>query len=160
MRVAIHAVGRMKAGPETELLSRYLDRIAKAGRQIGVAGEPVREIAESRAATPAARCAEESALVLSAIGPGSVIIAMDERGEDIPSTGLAAMLRANLNGGTALMAFCIGGPDGHGEEMRMRAGRVLRFGSQTWPHQLVRVMLAEQLYRAVTILGGHPYHRQ
>lgn len=160
MRVTIAAIGRMKSGPEQELLARYLDRAAKAGRQLGIASVSVREQVESRKASAPARMEEEAAALRNASQPGSATILLDERGEDIDSAGFAALLRGHLEGGTSEIAFFIGGPDGHGEALRQSADKRLRFGRLTWPHQIVRVLLAEQIYRAVTILSGHPYHRE
>jgi len=160
MKLTIIAVGRMKTGPETDLFARYADRAAKAGRQLGIGAFGCRELPESRNARTNARRDEESAAMLAALSPGAVAIALDEHGEDIGSPAFAALLRTHLDGGTGELAFLIGGPDGHGDAVRKAARKTIRFGRLTWPHQMVRVLLAEQLYRAVTILSGHPYHRE
>ncbi|HSO48392.1 MAG TPA: 23S rRNA (pseudouridine(1915)-N(3))-methyltransferase RlmH [Rhizobiaceae bacterium] len=160
MRLQIVAVGRMKSGPETELFARYEDRASKAGRQLGLSAVSRREFAESRLPRAQARRDEEASALLGALSPGAVAIALDERGEDIDSAAFAALLRSHLDGGTSELAFLIGGPDGHGEAALTVARKTIRFGRLTWPHQIVRILLAEQIYRAITILTGHPYHRE
>jgi 23S rRNA (pseudouridine1915-N3)-methyltransferase len=160
MKLTIIAVGRMKSGPETDLFARYGERTAKAGRQLGISALACRELPESRNPKANARRDEEAAAMLAALSSGAVAIALDEHGEDIDSPAFAALLRAHLDGGTGELAFLIGGPDGHGETVKAAARKTIRFGRLTWPHQIVRVLLAEQLYRAVTILTGHPYHRE
>ncbi len=160
MNIAILAIGRMKAGPESELLVRYLERARAAGRQQGVASISVREFVESPAASPQLRQAAESSALRAALSPKSFCVALDERGVDKSSAGFAAMLRERLESGERELAFVIGGADGHDAALRSDCALSLRFGKSTWPHQLVRVLLAEQIYRAITILSGHPYHRQ
>jgi 23S rRNA (pseudouridine1915-N3)-methyltransferase len=157
MLITIAAVGRMKAGAERELLDRFFDRAGAAGRQIGLTFA-VREFPESRAATPALRKAQEGAAVLDALTP-ALIVALDEGGKGLASRAFADRIAAWRDGGDANIAFVIGGADGLGAPILEKARIRLAFGAMTWPHQLVRVMLAEQLYRAVTILSGHPYHR-
>ena len=159
MLFAIHAVGRMKAGPERELYKRYAGRVENAGRNIGINGLALRELAESRLPDARARREQEAVSLLAGFRPGAVMIALDENGKDISSNGLAQLVRTELDRGTPEVAFIIGGPDGHDPIALEKATMSMRFGSLTWPHQLVRIMLAEQLYRAVTILSGHPYHR-
>ena len=103
--------------------------------------------------------AEEAERLFAALPADAALIALDERGKSLPSADLAALLAKERDGGRGSLAFILGGPDGLAEAVRKRAGRLLAFGAATWPHQLVRLMLAEQLYRATTILAGHPYHR-
>jgi len=149
----------MKAGPETDLLQRYLERARATGRALGVSEIVSSELPESRAPQVARRCDEEAAAMLSAVHGSAFVIALDENGRDETSEGLAKLIATRLADATPEIAFAIGGPDGHGPAVRRRAALSLAFGRATWPHQLVRVMLAEQLYRAMTILAGHPYHR-
>ena len=158
MRLGVHAVGRMKAGPERELAGRYLDRLAKAGPAVGLEFAGVAEIAESRAREVAERRREEWAALAAHRGDAALIL-LDERGRNFSSDEFAAAVAALRDRGRKRLVLAIGGPDGHDEAARQAADAVLSFGAQTWPHQLVRVMLAEQLYRAATILSGHPYHR-
>nr|WP_295463097.1 23S rRNA (pseudouridine(1915)-N(3))-methyltransferase RlmH [Mesorhizobium sp.] len=158
MRIGVHAVGRMKAGPERELAARYFDRFAKAGPAIGLEWAGVTEIAESRAQSAILRKQEESRALTAAL-QGSALILLDETGKSIGSEAFAARIGEMRDAGTRSVVFAIGGADGHNRELCGSAALVLSFGAMTWPHQIVRVMLAEQLYRATTILSGHPYHR-
>ncbi len=160
MKIGIFAVGRMKSGPDNELAGRYLDRFAKAGRNLGLEYSGVTEIAESRAVDAPTRKSEEARQLLERMPADAIIIALDETGSELSSRTFARKLAAWRDNGTRETVLVIGGPDGHSPEMRNRATLSIRFGSMTWPHQLVRIMAAEQLYRAATILSGHPYHRQ
>lgn len=159
MQIAILAVGRMKSGPETELLERYVKRATGAGRGLGISRIAIRETPESRSPDASARKQEEATALVAGLAPGSLVIALDETGEDATSREFAAILRRALDEGVSELAFMIGGPDGHGAAIGQVARRSLRLGRLTWPHQIVRVLLTEQIYRAVTILSGHPYHR-
>jgi 23S rRNA (pseudouridine1915-N3)-methyltransferase len=159
MRIAVHAVGRMKAGPERELAQRYLDRFGKAGSAVGLDFSGVAETPEGRSSDAASRKAEEAGKVLAHADAGTMLILLDERGRSLSSEDLAARIARYRDDGAKCVLFSIGGPDGHDAQLRGKADLVVSFGAATWPHQLVRVMLAEQLYRAATILAGHPYHR-
>ena len=158
MRLSVHAVGRMKAGPARELADRYFDRLAKAGPAIGLDFAGVAEIGESRARNADGRRREEAA-ALDAHRRDAALCLLDERGRTPSSEDFAGRIAELRDGGRKHLVCAIGGPDGHDAAMRAVADLVVSFGAQTWPHQLVRVMLAEQLYRAATILSGHPYHR-
>ena len=158
MRIGVHAVGRMKAGPERELAARYFDRFAKAGPAIGLEWVGVTEVAESRAQSAILRKQEEGRALAAAL-QGSALILLDESGKSMGSEAFAARIGDMRDTGARSVVFAIGGADGHDPELRKNAALVLSFGVMTWPHQIVRVMLAEQLYRATTILSGHPYHR-
>ena len=158
MKVTVVAVGRLKAGPERELLDRYRDRASRAGRQLGL-GFDSREIPESNARSADSRKDEEAALILAAVPQGSILIALDERGKPLDSRAFADRIAAWRDAGTKDLAVVIGGADGLGPAVLQKADLRLAFGAMTWPHQIVRILLAEQLYRAVTILSGHPYHR-
>ena len=149
----------MKKGPESELLNRYLDRARKAGSQLGFSGPDQKEWPESRSGSAHLRKAEEAEQFINALKPGGILITLDENGRDFSSAELAEKMRHWLDGSIPEIAFAVGGPDGHGEEVLQRADLVLRLGCMTWPHQLARVMIAEQIYRSITILSGHPYHR-
>lgn len=159
MRLAIIAVGRLKAGPERELCARYIDRASKSGRSLGLSGPDVIEIAESAARRPEDRMADEAAAILSALPEAGTVIALDPRGQEMESERIAADIAMLRDRGSRSLFFLIGGADGLGDAVRGRADRLLAFGRATFPHQLVRVMLAEQIYRATTILAGHPYHK-
>jgi 23S rRNA (pseudouridine1915-N3)-methyltransferase len=159
LRVSLIAVGRMKPGPEKTIAGDYLARAEALGRKCGVTRLSVTEFAESQASSPASRMAEEGKLVTAALPARSFSVVLDERGKALASQAFAELLRRHIDGGTADMAFLIGGPDGHAPTVRDDAGLLMSFGPMTWPHRLVRVMLFEQLYRALTIITGHPYHR-
>lgn len=153
------AVGRLKPGPEKTIAEDYLARAEGLGRKCGITRIGITEFAESQASSAAARMAEEARQVSAALPPKAFSIVLDERGKALASDAFAAQLQRLLDGGTQDMSFLIGGPDGHAPAIRDSAGLLLSFGPMTWPHRLVRVMLFEQLYRAITIMSGHPYHR-
>ncbi|WP_407177932.1 23S rRNA (pseudouridine(1915)-N(3))-methyltransferase RlmH [Bradyrhizobium sp. STM 3562] len=159
MRMIVIAVGRLKQGPERELAERYRKRFDDIGRKLGFRGLDIHEIPESRAREAAARVAEEAAAIAAAIPENSVLVTLDERGENIDSQGLAVRLSHWRDQSVPSTAFVIGGADGLSPELSARRKLKMAFGAATWPHQMVRVMLLEQLYRAATILSGHPYHR-
>ena len=159
MRIAIAAVGRLKQGPERELAERYRKRAADAGRSVGLIGFEVIEIRESRADNAERRMLEESIAIANLIPERAVAVLLDERGDNVPSAAFAGHLQGWRTQDRPAAIFIIGGADGLAPSLRERAGLAVAFGAATWPHQLVRIMLLEQLYRAVTILSGHPYHR-
>lgn len=158
MKIAIHAVGRLKAGAEKDLCDRYFDRLAKAGPSLGLEFAGVTEVVESRLAAAGERRRDEGARLLQR-GRAALIL-LDERGGNFGSAEFARRLGRFRDEGLREAVFAIGGPDGHDPALRDGADLLWSFGALTWPHQLVRIMLAEQLYRAVTILAGHPYHRE
>jgi 23S rRNA (pseudouridine1915-N3)-methyltransferase len=159
MHLVVIAIGRLKQGPERALAERYRDRFDDIGRKLGFRGLEIREIPESRARDAATRIADEAAAISAAIPEKSVLVALDERGDNIDSTAFARHLGRWRDGAVADTFFVIGGADGLSPDLRRKAKLSVAFGSATWPHQMVRVMLLEQLYRAATILAGHPYHR-
>jgi 23S rRNA (pseudouridine1915-N3)-methyltransferase len=159
MRVVIAAVGRMKSGPERELAERYRKRAAVAGRSVGLQAIDIVEIKESRADKAERRMLEESIAIANVIADRAVAVLLDERGENISSAAFAGHLREWRAANRPAVAFVIGGADGLAPALREKADLAIGFGAATWPHQLVRVMLLEQIYRAVTIWSGHPYHR-
>lgn len=159
MKVWVHAVGRMKSGPEKELADRYLDRFSKSGGPLGLDFSGVVEIAESRARDVDERRREEADRLRAQMAPGTALILLDERGKNLSSQQFADRIAALRDGGQRGLMIAIGGPDGHDEALRNEAQLLISFGAATWPHQMVRIMLGEQLYRAATILSGHPYHR-
>ena len=159
MRVLIAAIGRLKQGPERELAAAYRKRAETVGRGFGLKEIEIVEIRESRATDVERRRTEESIAVANVIPERAILAVLDERGDNLDSAGLAAALRQWRADDLAAACFVIGGADGLAPSLRERAKLKLAFGTATWPHQLVRVMLLEQLYRAGTILAGHPYHR-
>jgi len=159
MRLTIAAVGKLRAGPVATLLQDYVERTASSGRQLGFTGPAIFEAEAPKGLAGKKRQAREGELLLNATPKGAVIIALDERAESVSSIGLSRLLSTHRDDGAAQAVFLIGGADGHGSDILDRAAQKISFGAATWPHMLVRVMLAEQLYRAMTILSGHPYHR-
>lgn len=159
MRIGLFAVGRLKSGPEKELAARYLDRFAKTGPAIGLELSKLTEVAESRASSSDTRKREEAGLLEKSLPEASLLILLDERGKALDSQGFADMLGTFRDSGKRDLTIAIGGADGLDPALHAKADAVICFGKMTWPHQLVRILLAEQLYRAVTILSGHPYHR-
>ena len=159
MRVLVAAVGRLKRGAEHELAASYCKRAEATGRSLGLRNVEVIEIRESRAQNPERRRVEESIAVANVIPDRAIIVILDERGDNLTSAALAALLRKWRAEDQPAVCFVIGGADGLAPSLYERANLKLAFGATTWPHQLVRIMLLEQLYRAGTILAGHPYHR-
>ena len=159
MRIVVAAVGRLKAGPETELAERYRKRAEQTGRNLGWRAVEVIEIRESRAGDAPKRMMEESIALANLIPDDAVTVLLDERGEALDSHKFAACVAEWRAATPSALVFVIGGADGLAPTLRDKARMRLSFGTATWPHQLVRVMLLEQLYRAATILTGHPYHR-
>ncbi len=159
MRLLIAAVGRLKDGPERQLFERYRERATAAGRALGWGPLALVEVPESRAPDPAQRKSEEAARLVAKLGEGDVRIVLDETGRELTSDAFAAFLRDRREAGVRAVAFLIGGPDGHGPAALSGADLKLSLGRMTLPHMLVRVLVAEQLHRAATILTGHPYHR-
>ena len=159
MKISVFAVGRMKAGPEKELADRYFERFSKSGPAIGLEFGGLVETPESRAQSAAERKREEADRLRQQLAAGAALILLDERGKSVSSEDFAGRLATLRDGGRRSLVIAIGGPDGHDPALRETADLVLSFGAQTWPHQMVRIMLGEQLYRATTIHSGHPYHR-
>ncbi len=159
MRIVVIAVGRLKQGPERELAERYRERFEDIGRKLGFRGLEVHELAESRARDAATRISEEAAAITAAIPERSVLVCLDERGQNLDSATFANHLGRWRDEAAPTAVFVIGGADGLSPDLRRRAKLGLAFGAATWPHQIVRILLLEQLYRAATILAGHPYHR-
>jgi len=151
MRSHIIAMGKWKKGPEQALFDTYCDRMRPA---------PVLKELDIRKKLSGDELKQaEATLLLEAVPKGAVIVAMDERGKTLPSRTFADKIQTWMDQGRGDIAFIIGGADGLDESVRVRADLLLSFGAMTWPHMLVRPMLAEQLFRAQAILAGHPYHR-
>jgi 23S rRNA (pseudouridine1915-N3)-methyltransferase len=159
MRIVIAAVGRLKQGPERELAAEYRKRAEQVGRAFGLRDIEIVEIRESKAADAERRRSEESIAIANVIPERALLVILDQRGTSLDSASLAATLREWRAEDRPAVCFVIGGADGLAASLQGQAKLRLAFGAATWPHQLVRVMLLEQLYRAGTILAGHPYHR-
>ena len=154
MRVTLLAVGRLARSPETELVKLYIDRATAAGRALGLGPVEVIEV-ESR---KPGKLAE--AEVLRPHLKDAHVLACDEHGRARTSRDFAAEIARLRDDGVRRLVLMIGGADGLDPQLMDEAQGRLAFGPQTWPHALVRAMLAEQVYRAVTILSGSPYHRE
>ena len=151
MQIHIIAVGRMRPGPEREMVDGYLRRLRPP--------VTLKEVADRRGLKGGGRRDREAELLLRAAPKDAVAVMLDQKGDALDSAGLAARIGRWRDDGVRDLVFFIGGADGHGGAVRRRADYVLSLGPMTWPHILARVMLAEQLYRAASILSGHPYHR-
>ncbi len=159
VRIIIAAIGRLKDGGERDLFDRYAKRIDQSGRSMSLGPLTVIELPESRAADAAQRKSDESARLLKAASTAQAIIALDEFGQILTSSAFATRLAQFRDDGIGTIALLLGGPDGHGSDVLAAAKLKLSLGAMTLPHGLARVIVAEQLYRATTILSGHPYHR-
>jgi len=159
MRIAIAAIGKMKSGPEKLLAEEYITRIPPLGKKAGITALKIADWSESQKPDAAQRMAEEAGQLWSAVPSGAFVIALDERGKSLTSQALSAKICKLAEQGVGDLIFLLGGPDGHAAETRQKAGELLALGPMTWPHRLARVMLLEQIYRSVTILVNHPYHR-
>jgi 23S rRNA (pseudouridine1915-N3)-methyltransferase len=158
VRLIVAAVGRLKDA-ERELCERYAKRFDAAGRSLGLGPLTISELNESRAANADARKVDEAARLLKAAGAASAHVVLDETGKQLSSEAFARWIAQKRHSGSKDLAFLIGGPDGHGAEAIEGATLKLSLGPMTLPHGIARVVLIEQLYRAATILSGHPYHR-
>ena len=155
MRLHLCAVGRLRAGPERALVDDYLSRLERTGRPLGLGPATEHEVEDRKGGGMTA----EAALLARAIPEGAALCVLDERGKLLSSPEFAQVLAQWRDAGRQDAALVIGGADGVDPGLRARADLVLSLGRMVWPHMLVRVMAAEQLYRAATILAGGPYHR-
>jgi len=160
MRLIVVAVGRLKEGPERTLAEAYRKRAQATGRALGLREIEIVEIRESRAQDAERRRTEESIAIANVIPDRATVVVLDQRGESLDSSALAALLREWRAEDRPAVCFIIGAADGLAAALYQRATLKLAFGAATWPHQLVRIMLLEQLYRAASIVAGHPYHRE
>jgi len=159
MRILLLAVGKLKDAEERAISDRYLKRFNGAGRAIGLGPLDVRELAESRSASADERKRDEAARLLKDLPPDPFVIALDPAGRSLSSEAFAGLLADKRDSAVKTSVFLIGGPDGHGDAALKPPVFKLSLGALTLPHGLARVVLLEQLYRAATILSGHPYHR-
>lgn len=159
MRLSIVAVGRLKDGPERELYLKYAKRIDDAGRAVALGPLTLSEIPEARQSSASQRKADEAARLIDQASGADLLVLLDVAGKSFTSETFARWLAARRDDGHRTAAFVIGGPDGHGEGALARAHLKMSLGPLTLPHGLARIVLVEQLYRAATIISGHPYHR-
>ncbi len=159
MEILIISVGRLKEACLARLVDDYMKRLRTMVPRLGFSAVQVRELMESRRRTAAERKAEEADAIRKAAGRDAVLMLMDEKGESPDSREFTRILTRMSRSGRKRLAIVIGGPDGLDDALRKDAAALISFGRMTWPHQMVRLMLAEQLYRAASIAAGHPYHR-
>ena len=156
MKLQISSIGRWSNGPEKGVYDHYAARIDKTGRSIGIGPLTLKEITFKK---PADRTIEADAL-LDSLSPDAFVLALDEKGKSASSDVIANLIGEQRDLGRSNFAVLIGGADGHGPAIKQKSDRLLSLGAMTWPHLLVRGLMAEQFYRAITILSGHPYHRE
>lgn len=159
MRLHILAIGHARGTQEGALTEDFVGRAQNMGRRMGFPAVSCEELAVSKNRDTKKRMAEEAERLAARVPEGAHVILLDARGKGMTSEDFAEMLGVLRDAGTKDLCFVIGGPDGLAALPGKKAGRSLAFGPQTWPHLMVRAMLSEQIYRALTILAGHPYHR-
>ena len=159
MRLVIAAVGRLKSGPEADLIADYAARIKAGGKALGITDFSISEVEAPKGLEGVQRQSREGELLAAALPDSGWRIALDERGKELGSAEFAKLSETKRDQGSPAISFIIGGADGLVPAIRESANSTLAFGKATWPHMLVRAMLCEQIYRAMTILAGHPYHR-
>ena len=155
MKIHLCVVGKLRNGPEKDLVDDYLNRFEKIGRSYGLGPVSVVEVEDKKNGG----MSNEAILLQRIIPKGAVIIALDERGDVVSSPNFSEKLITYVNNNVSDLAIIIGGADGIDSKLREKADFKVSFGKMVWPHALVRVMIAEQLYRAASILAGSPYHR-
>jgi len=155
MKIHLCVVGRLRNGPEKELIDDYLHRFEKIGRAHGLGPVLVNEVEDKKNGG----MLNEAILLQRVIPKGAKVIILDERGEFISSPNFAKKISSYANNSTSDLAILVGGADGIDPKLREQADYKISFGKMVWPHALVRVMISEQLYRAASILAGSPYHR-
>lgn len=160
MEIVVAAIGRARGGPEQGLADTYLKRAGALGVRLGLHPCRLVEAEDRRAGAPDGRIAREAELLRAALPAGAAFVALDERGADWDSATFAARLGAWRDSGHRALGFLIGGADGLSDGIKREALCLLSLGRMTWPHLLARALIAEQIYRAVTILADHPYHRE
>jgi 23S rRNA (pseudouridine1915-N3)-methyltransferase len=159
VRLTVIAIGHARGFPEGALCDQFQDRALKMGRNMGFNSVTVEELPAAKNRDAAGRMKDEAARLSTKVPAGAHVVLLDARGRGMTSEDFAEMLGSLRDVGTKDLAFVIGGPDGLSPLPGQKAGRSLAFGPQTWPHLVARVLLLEQIYRAMTILAGHPYHR-
>ncbi len=159
MKILIASIGRLKSGEEKPLFDRYLKRSRDIGKSVGVNSIDLIELAESRNQKITKRKEEEANSIITSLPNPNFLIALDQTGKSLNSNELTELIQQLRSQNTKNLAFAIGGADGLSPNILENSNLILAFGAMTWPHQLVRIMLVEQIYRSFTIQTGHPYHR-
>lgn len=153
MHIKLISIGKLKSGPEKALIDDYVSRYNKAGPSIGLRSLTLIDLPSGGGLDA------EGDLLINAIPSGATPLRMDEHGPQLTSVQFAKKLERLRDDGLPELCFLIGGAEGYSKSVRQAVPDQLAFGPQTWPHRLVKVMLAEQLYRAVSLLSGSPYHK-
>ena len=159
MRLHIAAIGKLKTGPEKMLANDYAGRIEVFGSKAGVTALKISEFSESQNPNVKTRMEDEAKILWSSLPAGCITFVLDERGKSHSSEEFALLIRKHADQGANDLCFLIGGPDGHDASTRTKANHLIALGAMTWPHRLARIMLLEQIYRSLTIMMNHPYHR-
>ena len=159
MRLHIAAIGKLKTGPEKMLANDYAGRIEVFGRKVGVTALKISEFSESQNPNVKTRMEDEAKTLWSTVPTNAITFVLDERGKSHSSEEFAQLIRKHADQGTNDLCFLIGGHDGHDASTRAKANHLIALGAMTWPHRLARIMLLEQIYRSLTIIVNHPYHR-
>ncbi len=159
MRVSIAAIGKLKTGPEKLMADDYQKRIEVLGRKAGITSLKINEWSESQGGSAKQRMDDEAQILWAAVPQSALCLVLDERGQSHSSEGFASLIRKQADQGVSDLLFMIGGPDGHAPQTREKANGLIALGPMVWPHRLVRIMLLEQIYRSVTMMVNHPYHR-
>lgn len=155
MKIIIRAGGVLRKGPEHDMVQDYMKRAASLARNCGFLGVEIQSVDLSKCKTRAA----ETQQLLSIATPNNPIVILDERGKDLTSRQISHQFSSWRDNGHGTAHILIGGADGFEPDSLPKGVIAWRFGAQTWPHKLVRVMITEQVYRALSILNGSPYHR-
>ncbi|MDN5248951.1 23S rRNA (pseudouridine(1915)-N(3))-methyltransferase RlmH [Bartonella sp. TP] len=159
MRIILFAVGKLKKNAISQIYTQYFERVSACAKSLGIQHISNYEILESRASTASLRKNQEGKKLLDLMPKNGYLILCDEKGENLSSIAFVSKLRSVIEQGLGDIVVAIGGADGFCDEIKQRANLTISFGAMTWPHQLARILLAEQLYRAMTIMLSHPYHR-
>lgn len=159
MQVILFVVGKLKKDATTELFENYYNRIKNIASRVGITEIILKEIVESKEQTSNLRKISEGKQLLKLVNNDTQLIICDELGENLTSRYFAKKLQKVIHLAPKKIIFAIGGADGFSDEVKQTAQHTISFGKLTWAHQLARIMLTEQLYRAITIMLNHPYHR-
>jgi 23S rRNA (pseudouridine1915-N3)-methyltransferase len=159
LKLHLSCIGKLKSGPEKSIAEDYVKRINQLGKSAGLKSLSLHESTESQKPAAPQRGSDEANFLWSTVPTAATTIVFDERGQSLSSEQFAQLIRKSADQGQSDLVFLLGGPDGHAPDTRTKANHVIALGSMTWPHRLARVMVLEQIYRAVTIMVNHPYHR-
>lgn len=159
MNLKIATIGKLKPGPERQLFDKYMERALSAGRSHHFSIQETMEFPESKAQSSDERKKQEGDLLIDKIGKDYSLILLDEKGKNLSSRQFSSKLQSYRDDGLPGLCFVIGGPDGLSPHIKKSAAMTISLGLMTLPHGLARIVLAEQIYRSIAIISGHPYHR-